>query len=255
MRVSRVVTALPSGSQHPVGHEEVRSRAVRERAAIPRRAPTRRHPAQPESAKNVRRSSMVSGRSRSNQCSGPLSSRSKRLFSPVPISTTVPAGFRARKVRPRRPGSRCAGRSPTRPRPGRTRVDLDRSAISRAFGSRSTGRRCAARARAASGMTASATAPRRACSLRHDRYYTAGCPGLRRVPDRCPQPRTARYRRGRDRDGPFWPRWPLGSRFPPTAGSAGGPVHRGDPAMARNHAAHVRADRPADQQQSIPPER
>ena len=52
-----------------------------------------------ESEKNARRSSTMSGSSRSYQWTLPLSSRSKRVFNPAPISTTVPSGCRRTKSR------------------------------------------------------------------------------------------------------------------------------------------------------------
>src|SRR5713101_8985 len=62
---------------------------------------------------------MVSGRSRSNQCTWPLSTRSNLVFRPVPISTTVAAGCAARNERTQK--SRIAVRrtvtNPPAPRP------------------------------------------------------------------------------------------------------------------------------------------
>ena len=129
---------------------------------------------------------MVSGRSRSNQCTRPLSTRSKRLFSPVPSSTTVAAGFRARKARTQvsRMTVRRTVTDPNAPRPYLASISTE-PAICTAFGSRSTGRRrCAARARAASGMNSVCwTAPSRACSLSATTAITPqGGPGPRGAP-------------------------------------------------------------------------
>ena len=51
------------------------------------------------SVKNLPRNAIASGRSRSRNLARPLSTRSERLFSPTPSSTTVPSGYSSRKRR------------------------------------------------------------------------------------------------------------------------------------------------------------
>src|SRR5262245_39970980 len=109
----------------------------------------------PESAKNLRRSSIVSGRSRSIQCTPPLSTGSNLVFSPAPLSLTVPAGCSVRKslIQASKIAVRGTVMKPPQPRLYLAASKSTDATISAAFGSRSRARFLRlSRARAASGM-------------------------------------------------------------------------------------------------------